>query len=67
VPPANLITNSTIRSSAGYGINAMWHASTFNVPNLTATNVFQGNARCAQTFNALTSGVCPTGGGCTAP
>jgi hypothetical protein len=68
VPPSNLITNSRITNSAGYGINAMWQAATFNSPDLTATNVFLNNARCRQTYNALTApGVCPTGGGCTAP
>jgi len=27
----------------------MWLAGTFNTPDLTATNVFQNNARCRQT------------------
>jgi hypothetical protein len=68
VPPSDLITNSTIRHSAGYGINAVWQAGTFNAPDLTATNTFQNNARCRQTYNGLTPpGVCPAGGGCTAP
>lgn len=40
VPPSNLITNSRITNSAGFGINAMWLAGTFNAPDLTATNVF---------------------------
>ena len=66
VPPANLITNSLIQNSAGFGIDAMWQAPTFNAPDLTATNVFQNNDNCAQTYNALTSGSCPVGGGCTA-
>ena len=68
VPPSNLITNSKIMNSAGYGINAMWQAGIFNSVDLTATNVFQSNARCKQTYNALTPpGVCPVGGGCTVP
>jgi hypothetical protein len=68
VPPSNMITNSKITNSAGYGINAMWQAGIFNSVDLTATNVFQSNARCKQTYNALTPpGVCPVGGGCTAP
>lgn len=66
VPPANLLTNSTIRSSAGYGIVAMWQATVNNAPDLTAGNVFTGNASCAQTFNSLSSGSCPSLG-CTAP
>lgn len=67
VPPANLVTNSRITHSAAYGINAMWQAGTFDAPNLTATNVFQNNARCRQTYNGLTPpGTCPRGGGCTA-
>jgi hypothetical protein len=68
VPPATLITNSRITNSAGFGIDAMWQAGTFNAPDLTATNVFQSNARCRQTFNGLTPpGTCPVGGGCTVP
>jgi hypothetical protein len=66
VPPSNLITNSKITNSAGYGINAMWQTTSFNSPDLTATNTFSGNARCRQTYNGLTPpGVCPVGGGCT--
>jgi hypothetical protein len=67
VPPAALITNSVIRHNAGFGIDAIWQAATFNAPDLTATNTFQNNAGCAQTYNALSSGSCPNGGGCTAP
>jgi hypothetical protein len=67
VPPSDLITNSLIRNSAGFGINAMWQAATFNAPDLTATNTFQNNARCRQTYNGVTPpGACPTNGGCTA-
>jgi hypothetical protein len=67
VPPGTLLTNSRITSSAGYAINAMWQAGTFNGPDLTATNIFQNNARCTQTYNGLVPpGVCPVGGGCTA-
>jgi len=62
VPPANLITNSIIRFSAGHGINAIWQGSDFN-PNLTAGNTFTANAGCNQTWNSLTQ-PCPTGGGC---
>ncbi len=66
VPPSNLITNSRITNSAGFGINAMWQAATVNAPDLSATNVFQGNARCAQTYNGLLPpGVCPLNGGST--
>jgi hypothetical protein len=68
VPPADMITNSRITHSAYYGINAMWMAPTFNAPDLTATNTFENNARCRQTYNGvLPPGVCPTNGGCTAP
>jgi hypothetical protein len=66
VPPANLITNSRITNSAGFGINAMWQATTVADPNLTAGNNFQNNALCRQSYNALTVGVCPPNGGCTA-
>jgi hypothetical protein len=67
VPPSNLMTNSRITFSAYYGINAMWQAATHNAPDLTATNTFQNNARCRQTFNGvLPPGTCPMGGGCTA-
>ena len=68
VPPSNLITNSRITNSAGYGINAMWVTGAFNTPDLTATNAFSNNARCKQTYNGLTPpGTCPVGGGCTVP
>jgi hypothetical protein len=67
VPPPNLLTNGTVRYSAGYGIDAVWQAPTWNAPDLTQTNVFQSNARCSQTFNALTTGTCGTNLGCTVP
>ncbi|HXX32579.1 MAG TPA: hypothetical protein VEJ89_17890, partial [Myxococcaceae bacterium] len=66
IPPANLITNSVIRYTAGFGIDAMWQSTTYNAPDLTATNTFQGNFGCAQTYNSLTTGSCPALG-CTAP
>ncbi len=66
MPPSTLITNSRVTNSAGCGINAMWQAGTFNGPDLTATDVFQSNARCRQTYNGLVPpGVCPVAGGCT--
>jgi hypothetical protein len=68
IPTSALITNSEISFSAGYGIDAIWQAPTFSSVNLAATNMFFRNARCGQTYNGLTPpGVCPTGGGCTAP
>ncbi len=67
VPPPNLLANSTIQFSAGFGIDAIWQAPTRNAPDLTAGNRFQANALCAQTFNALSTGGCGTGLGCTAP
>jgi hypothetical protein len=67
VPPSNLITNSRISNSAGYGISALWQAGVFNSVDLTATNTFTSNARCKQTYNGLQTGTCPPGGGCTAP
>jgi hypothetical protein len=67
VPPSDLITNSLIANSAGFGINAMWLSPVVNAPDLTATNTFQNNARCRQSYNGLVPpGVCPVGGGCTA-
>ena len=68
VPPANLLTNSTIRFSLNHGIDAVWQAPTRNAPDLSATNTFTGNAGCSQTFNELTPpGVCGANLGCTAP
>jgi hypothetical protein len=64
VPPSNLLTNSTIRFSAGYGIVAMWVAGALNTPDLTATNSFSSNALCAQTFNGIPAG-CGSVFGCT--
>jgi len=67
VPPADLITNSRIHNSAGFGINAIWQAPAFNSPDLTASNQFENNAMCRQTYNALTPpGSCPATRGCTA-
>jgi len=66
VPPSDLITNSLISHSAGFGIDAIWQAVLHNDPDLTSSNLFQDNAGCAQTFNALTPpGTCPAHG-CTA-
>jgi len=68
VPPADLFTNGRITDSAGYGIDAVWHAATATTgPDLTPTNTFLRNAGCRQTSNGLTAGgACPAGGGCTA-
>lgn len=67
VPPSSLLTNSTIRFSAGHGIDSVWQAPTRNTPDLTQTNVFQSNAGCSQTFNELSTGTCGTNLGCTVP
>jgi hypothetical protein len=67
VPPSTTITKSRITNSAGFGIDAMWLAGMVNQPDLTATNAFQNNARCRQTFNGLwPAAACPVRG-CTAP
>jgi hypothetical protein len=67
IPPSDLITNSVIQYSAGYGIDAVWQNSTNDSPDLASNNnLFQNNAGCAQTYNALSAGVCATNG-CTAP
>lgn len=67
VPPADLITNSVIAYSAGFGIDAVWQAGTYNTPDLTSGNQFTNNAGCAQTYNALTPpGTCGANHGCTA-
>lgn len=67
VPPANLITNSLIHDSAGFGIDAVWPNASFASPDLTATNTFTHNAGCKQTYNSVTPpGVCPIPPGCTA-
>jgi len=66
IPPSTLITNSVIQYSAGFGIDAVWQDTTYNSVNLAANNnLFQNNALCAQTYNALSTGSCPTLG-CTA-
>ncbi len=67
VPPANLLTNSTIRvQRRATASSRCGRATVNNAPDLTASNVFTGNAFCAQTFNSLSSGSCPSLG-CTAP
>jgi hypothetical protein len=60
VPPPNVFANSTIRRSAGFGINAIWSTTSFT-PNLTGNgNAFTDNAGCAQTYNALSGRGCPS-------
>ncbi len=62
MPPANLITNSTIRYSAGFAIDAIWWNSTF-APDLTGQgNTFPNNTGCNQTLNTLTATPCTTHG-----
>jgi hypothetical protein len=65
VPPSNLITNSTIRFSAGHAIDAIWWASGF-APDLTVAangNTFSNIAGCNQTLNTLTPpAICPRKG-----
>ena len=68
LPPATLLTNSTIRYSAGFAIDAVWLASTINAPDLTVGNTFQSNALCTQTFNGpIPPAICGTNHGCTVP
>jgi hypothetical protein len=65
VPSADILTNSTIQYSAGFGIDAVWASSVPDDPILTGNgNVFSNNARCDQTYNGVTPGSCPAGGGC---
>jgi len=59
IPPADLITSSTIRFSAGSAINAIW-LSTALGPDLTGNgNTLSDFAECAQTYNAVDGG-CPS-------
>jgi len=67
IPSAGILANSTIQFSAGFGIDAIWANSSPNEPDISGGNVFSNNARCAQTYNGVTPGTCPAGGGCTAP
>lgn len=61
IPPADLITNSTIRFSAGSAINAMWVSDALG-PDLTQNgNTLSDYAECAQTYNSVTGG-CPSMG-----
>jgi hypothetical protein len=65
VPLGGMITSSVIQSSAGHGIDAVWANGQVNEPDLTAGNLFNDIQGCKQTYNALISGSCPVGGGCT--
>jgi hypothetical protein len=68
IPSTSILANSTIQYSAGYGIDAVWATTSPNDPVLTGNgNIFSNNARCAQTYNAVTGASCPAGGGCTSP
>jgi len=70
VPAPDMITHSVIQFSAGFGIDAVWSAPTFDAPNLTDPangNMFISNAGCNQSFNGLSFGSghrCPDSGGC---
>ena len=65
VPPADLITNSEIRASAGHAINAIWVGPATG-PNLTGNGNTLGEiAECAQTWNGVDGPeVCPMDLGC---
>lgn len=56
-PPSSFVTGSTIVSSAGFGIDRGW---TGNPVDFTATNMFDQNAKCAQSYPRPLMGSCPT-------
>ena len=65
VPLSTLLTSSIIQSSAGHGIDAVWANGQVDEPDLTPGNLFNDIQGCKQTYNGLTAGSCPVGGGCT--
>jgi hypothetical protein len=58
LPAGQFITNTTILSSAGHGIDRGWRDNT--KPDFLATNTFTSIAKCKQTYPKDTSGACPT-------
>ena len=64
VPTIDLVRATQIIHSAGFGIDAIWTAATDDTPDLATDNTFGENVGCNQTFNGLTTGSCPVGGGC---
>ena len=68
-PSGSMIVSSTIRSNAGFGIDAVWQNAKYDDPNLAGSsslNTFTGNGGCNQTYNGCLpqTCLCPTGGGC---
>jgi hypothetical protein len=55
-PASAFVTNSTISSSAAYGIDRGW---TGGLVDFTATNTFTANAKCSQSYPRETGGGCP--------
>ena len=55
-PSSAFITNSTIGFSAGYGIDRGWHGDPMD---LTASNTFNQDARCNQSYPRAQDGSCP--------
>jgi hypothetical protein len=56
-PPSQFITNTTIASSAAYGIERAWGAD--NLTDFLATNVFEQVALCNETYPRGANGACP--------
>jgi hypothetical protein len=55
-PSSAFVTNSTIVSSAGYGIDRGWSGSQLD---FMATNTFQAVAKCKQSYPRSSTGSCP--------
>jgi hypothetical protein len=71
VPPAGLITNSTLRNNTGnFAIDSVWEAAGFG-PALNATNSFGGGPKfCTQSKNLIIGGCVVAGvdqSGCLVP
>jgi len=55
-PASEFITNSTIKASAGYGIDRGWHGAPLD---FVATNTFDAIAKCKQSYPRDANGNCP--------
>lgn len=58
LPSGSFITNTTIKDSAGHGIDRGWRND--SKPEFLNTNTFTNVARCNQSFPRDTSGACPS-------
>ena len=58
LPAGQFVTNTTILSSLGHGVDRGWRDN--SKPDFLATNTFTSIAKCKQSYPKDTNGGCPT-------